>query len=505
MNTNRILKNTIFLYIRMFLVLVISFYCSRIVLKVLGETDFGLFNVVGGLVAMMSVITSSMALAIQRYLNIYLGKNDLEQYKKTFSNAIFIQLVLSFIIILVGESAGLWFLNYKMIIPSDRLFATNMIYQTTLFIFIINLFTTPLTAVLISHEQMTYYALLCIVQSLLKLGFVLLLFYEITDDRLIAYGVGLLIIDAIVFILNVLCVKKVDSSLSFKMSFDKKLFKSMMHFSGWSLFGALAFAMKGNGLNILLNMFFGPTVNAARGIAYQVSGGAESLYQNFQIAVRPQIMKSYSQKDIEGMNYLVYFMSKISFFLLWVVSLPILFLTDPLLSLWLGSFPEKTIFFTQLVIIISLVGCFGNPLTTIVHATGKMKNFQIITGSVLLLIVPIAYIFLKLGCAPESAFIVSLIITFVVQIVRLVLVNRLVYFPLRTYFANVILPCLLVVVTSFFPALLISHYTNHFLILLFSSTFLSAMAIIGVGLNSHERRRTIELITKKLKLQSHNQ
>lgn len=493
-NTNRIARNTIFLYIRMFFVLIISFYCSRIVLKALGETDFGIYNVVGGLVAMMSVITSSMALSYQRYMNVYLGKNDYQGYYNIFSNALTIQLLLGGIVLVVGETLGLWFLNSQMTIPADRLIAANVIYQTTLLIFITNLFISPLSAVLISHEEMTYYAILSIVQALFRLGFVLLLYYVITSDKLIAYGVGLLIIDVIVFILNVICAKRVDRDLRFRPKYEKQLFKSMVGFSGWGLFGSLAFTMKGHGLNIVLNLFFNPAINAARGIAYQVSGAVESMYQNFQVAVRPQIMKSYSQGNHEEMNQLVYFMSKISFLLLWIVSLPVLFLTDPILTIWLGDYPDYTTIFTQLVIVTSLVGSFGNPLCTIVHATGRMRKFQIITSSVLILIVPIAYFVLKFGAPPQSALVVSLVITFLVQVVRLLMVNKMVYFPISRYLKLVIIPCVLVVIVSSLPTYLITIVSDNQWYVCMVSILTGVGTIVFLGLSKNERNKVKEII-----------
>ena len=495
-NTSRIAKNTVFLYIRMFIVLLLSFYSSRIVLKALGETDYGIYNVVGGLVAMMSIIVSSMALSYQRFMNVYLGKGDYNNYHKTFSNALSIQLVLSCIVLVIGETLGLWFLNTQMTIPADRLGAANVIFQTTVLIFITNLFISPLSAVLISHEEMTYYASLSIAQALLKLGFVFILYYVIPTDKLIAYGVGLLVIDVIIFFLHTLAARRVDKFLSLKPSYDKVLFRQMIGFSGWGLFGSLAFALKGNGLNIVLNLFFNPAVNAARGIAFQVSGAVEALYQNFQVAVRPQVMKSYSQGDFDGMNQLVYFMSKVSFYLLWLVSLPVLFLTKPLLTIWLDDFPDYTVVFTQIVIVTSLIGCFGNPLCTIVHATGKMKNFQIITGTVLLLIVPVAYIVLKFGASPPMALIVSLIITFLVQVVRLLLVNRMVYFPISTYLKNVILPCILVVIVSLLPTYGTSMLTKNFWIVLIVSVVMAGGGLFFVGLTRKERYKVIKKISR---------
>ena len=477
----------------MIIILFISLYSSRLILKALGAVDYGLFNVVGGLIAMMSFLTSAMASGFQRYQNVCLGLKDREKYKHVIAVSFSIQIMMATICIIIAETIGYWFFKTQMVIPSERFFAASIIFHTTLMIFVLGLFMAPLSAVIISHERMKIYAYISIFNSVSKLIIAIMLSF-IHIDKLISYAILLLLLELFTIIIYYIMVRKIDNEISIKPKFDKVLFKDMLGFSTWNLFGTLAFVLKGNGINIVLNIFFGPIVNAARGIAYQVSGGIDSLYQNFQLAVRPQIMKNYACGNIDEMNNLVYMVSRISFMLLWIVSLPVLFSTDFVLSLWLGNYPEYTLIFTRLVILTSLFGCVANPISTIVHATGKMKKYQIICGCTILLIVPLSYIVLKLGAPPPAALYVSLSITILVHIIRLYLVNEIVPFPFITYFKKVVWPCLFVSVISLFISAIISTYIEMGGLLIVTLLLVSTSSVFILGLSIREREFIINKI-----------
>ncbi len=478
--------------------MVVALYTSRVILHSLGQTDFGIFNVVGGVVAMASFINSSLISGFQRFFNIALGKNDLKGFRELFSTSITIELFLSVAILLLLETIGLWFVNTYLVFPEDRTIAANVIFQTTSFVFIINMFISPFSAVLISYERMDIYAFISIGQTVAKLIIAICLSLA-SVDRLILYGILLLIVDVFFLLFYIFFAKKISGFLKLKPIIIKDKIVSMLNFSGWNLLGAFAFVMKGQGLNIVLNLFFGPVVNAARGIAYQVSGAVSSFYQNFQMAVRPQIMKSYAVNDLGQMINLVYMMSKISFYLMWVLSLPLLFSMDFIMSLWLGNgYPPLASLFARIVLATCLVECLGNPISTIVHATGKMKVFQIVCSIVILLIVPIAYFVLWLGAEPQYALYVSFIMAFVTQFVRLILIEKIIDFSITDYFKNVITPILVVVSTTIIFPFLLNKCSLHPVINMSLIFMIASLSVYFFGLSQGEKK----FIKNKLKFSS---
>lgn len=486
-----IVKNTAFLYFRMLFVMFVSFYTSRLILQNLGTIDFGLYNVVGGLISMMSIMTVTVALGYQRFQNIAIVSENPAEYKKVVSVSFGIQFIIAGIAVLLGETIGLWFLNTQMTIPVERMFAANLIYQNSVILFVLGLIQTPLHAIITAHERFDIYAYVSIFTSITKLAVAIILGYVFVD-RLIVYGSSFLILELCTFLINFYFSKKIYTELSLKPSFDRKLLKEMFGFSAWTLFGSLASLLKGNGLNILLNIFFGPTINAARGIAYQVSGAAEMLHNNIQISVRPQIVQNYAKNNFQEMNSLVYFASRASFLLMFLVSLPLLFSTQFVLNVWLGNtYPEYTIVFVRLVVLTALFSSMANPITTVVQSTGRIKLYEIACGSIIILIVPVAYVILKFGGAPPSALYVSLIITILVHMARLIIVRRLVNFPINMYFIKVLWPCIRVAIVSVLAAIAINHYISNEWLKVLSLVSENIIVIFAFGFYKREQKEII--------------
>lgn len=493
-----IAKNTIILYSRMVFVMFVSFYTSRLILQALGNTDFGLYNVVGGLMGMMSILTIAVATGYQRFQNVAIVSKDPTEYQRVVSVSFGIQLVIAGVAFLLGETIGLWFLNTQMTIPEDRMLAANVIFQNSIVMFVLGLMNTPLHAIITAHERMDVYAYISIFTSLAKLVVALILGH-VFSDRLIFYGFSFLVIELITILITYLIAKNIYPDLTMRPSFDKKTLKEMFGFSIWTLYGSLSFVLKGNGLNILLNVFFGPVVNAARGIAYQVSGAAEMLHNNLLVAIRPQITKNYAMKNYEEMNSLVYFASRASFLLLFALAVPIFFSTEFFLNLWLGNdYPEFTVIFIRLVLMTSLFACVANPIDTIALATGRIRTYEIVCGSVILMIVPMAYLVLKLGGTPPSALLVSLFITILVHAVRIFMVRRLIDFPIVSYTKKVIWPCLRVACISILLATLITNAGWNEWVELFAIISANCLTIFFLGLFKREKMELKNYVLKFL-------
>ena len=494
----RIAKNTFFLYLRMFLMMGISLYTSRIVLSTLGEVDYGLYNVVGGIVTMFTFVNFAMTCATNRYLSFELGKNNIENVNKVFSTSIIIHVVIAIFIFLLGETIGLWFLNTQMTIPADRMVAANWIYQLSILSCMVMIVSVPYNAIIISYEKMGAYAYISILEVILKLVIVWMLLISDTVDRLILYGVLMLCVNFVTRITyQVYCNRKIRF-IRFRYIIEKDIIKDMSVYAFWSLCGSAANVFAIQGQNILLNMFFGPVVNAARGVAVQVQNAIQNFSTNFQNAMNPQINKSYAVGDLDYMFSLINASSKYSYYLLYIISLPVVLEINVLLKWWLVEVPEHTTQFIQLMLAISIVTALGNPISNVAGAYGRIRNFQLIVGGIMLLVLPVSYVFLKLGYQPESIFIVQLVISLISQIVRLVMIKQMINFSLNKYFNEVVLPCLFVTSLScLLPIVVKSHLpetTLSFWIVCVLSVFSSVICVYGIGLKKRER----DFVNKKV-------
>lgn len=503
-NNKRIAKNTVMLYFRMFLIMAVSLYTSRVVLETLGVVDFGIYNVVGGVVTVMGVLNGAMAVSVQRYLTFELGRGDQVRLKQTFSMSMTIFFLFAFILLLVAETLGLWFLNTQLIIPPDRIFAANWVYQFSILSAAATLLYIPYNAAIIAHEHMSVYAYVSVLEVILRLGVAFALM-AVTHDRLIVYGLLLMLTSFVITgIYIIYCVRKYDECRFF-FYWEKGLFMQLLSYSAWNMFGSLAGVAKGQGLNILLNMFYNPVVNTSRAIAYQVNSAATQFYSNFYTAVRPQITKYYAQQDLRGMFDLVFRSSKLSFFLVWIISLPVLVEAPYIIQLWLGQLPEYVVPFTRMIIIISAIDAMATPLMTTAHATGNIKLYQFVVGSITILIVPISYAFLKVGnFSPTVVFWISLVISVVNLFARLWIVRRLVKFPVRLYVKKIFVLMALIAGLSAVVPVIVSYYVESSfrncclvcgLCVLFSCFFMYIL-----GLNRSEKAFIVEIIKKRLKL-----
>ena len=496
-NNKRIAKNTLFLYFRMLLIMLVTLYTSRIVLKALGIGDFGIYNVVAGFVSMLSFLNTSIANGFQRFFNFELGKEQIGKVKRMFSVSLSIQIGLSLLILLLAETVGLWFLNASMNIPSDRIIAANWVYQSAVFMLIITLFRAPYDAIVIANEKMEFYAYIGICEVLFKFLIVYFL-VKISYGLLICYAILTLLVTGGIFICYIFFAHKRFAYLRFSPVVDRGVMKQMLGFSGWNILGSLAHLMKEQGANILLNIFFGPTVNAARGIAFQIQSGVTVFVGNFQLAARPQMIKSYAASDIFGLISLFYRISRFSFLLLWLMALPLLFKIDFILSLWLGEdIPPLSALFSILSLLIALTESFASPLTTVVHATGRMRKFQMICSSIILFIVPLSYVVLKIGFQPESVMYVSLFVLVMVHVVRLYLLKELISYSVREYVTCVLFPCVKVAIFTLLIAYVVNYQLGGAILSIFQillTLLLTAIILVFVGLNVEERGSIFQLV-----------
>lgn len=490
-NNQRIIKNTLLLYSRMLLMIVINLFTSRVILNTLGIEDFGINNVVGGVITMLGFFTSSLAGASSRYITYDLGKGDMYKLKKTFSNIISIHLLLAIIIIFIGETIGLWFMTTQLQIPEEREIAAFWVYQFSIISFAISIVSIPYNASIIAHEKMSAFAYISIVDTILKLLIVYLLLI-IPYDKLIVYSAlfcCIQIFDRIVY--GIYCQKHFEETKG-KLSFDKQIFKEIFIFAGWTMNGNLAVIGYTQGINILLNIFFGPAVNAARGIAVQVQNVTRQFCTNFQMAINPQLTKSYAQENLVHMHELIIKSTKFSFYILLFVILPLLFEAKIILTLWLGQYPEHTVNFLRLILCIGLLYTLSNPINVSVHATGNLKKFQLIEGSMLLLIIPVAYICLKFFHAPpESVFYVHIIIEILTQYARLEIVLPMIRMSKIIYIKKVIFPiikvCILIpILPLLFYLKMPENYITCFWICLISIVY-SCVIIYFLGCDKSEK------------------
>lgn len=448
-NTKRIAKNTLMLYVRMLFGMLVSLYTSRVVLQALGVEDYGIYNVVGGVVAMFSLLSGSLSAAVSRFLTFELGRKDLERLKRVFSSALCVHALLALVVFILSETIGLWFLNYKMNIPADRMMAANWVFQFSIFSFLLGLFSVPYNASIVSHERMGIFAFVGIGDSILQLCIVLLIAYGgVPVDKLIFYS-GLLVLKGLLFqLFYFYYCRKSFEECRFRLVLDKPLLKDMTGFAGWNFIGASSALLRDQGGNILLNLFYGPALNAARGIANQVSNAIGAFVGNFMVALNPQITKSYAAGEYDYTFSLIFKGSRFSYYLLLWLALPVLLNTQYILSIWLNVVPNHAVFFVQLVLIFSMCEAISNPLVTVMLATGKIRNYQIVVGGLQMMNFPLSYLFLKLDFLPEVIVMIAIALSLICLIARLIMLRSMIQLPVARFLRNVCGKILLVTVLS---------------------------------------------------------
>lgn len=476
-NSKRIAKNTLLLYFRMILIMVVSLYTSRIILNELGVEDFGIYNLVAGVVILFSFLSNAMITATQRYLSIAIGKKDEKYIQAVFSTSLLSHFFLIFFIFLAAETIGLWLINAKLEIPADRMSATNFVYQLAILTTCVNIIRIPYNASIIANERMSFFAYVSIVETFLKLAVVWAL--AITPgDKLVIYSFLLLLVAIVIDIAYWYYCQRFLLANKFYLKTNKKLFVELTSFSVWNLFGGLADIGYKQGTNIILNLFWGVSINAVLGITNQIRNALVPFIGNLQLAVNPQMVKSYALGDYEYFKILVYRISKYSYFLMLIIVFPIIFNIDLILELWLKNPPKHTAIFAILTSVYCLVDSLTGPLWEAMQAGGKIKRFQMVTGICLLLNLPVSYLFLMYGYAPSVVLIIQIVITGFTVGVRVLFVKYYLQFSIRNYVREVIFPIVFVTALSLPIALYIYAETGGYYRLLLFILFVPMMCYI---------------------------
>ena len=499
-NNKRIAKNTLILYIRMLIIMGVQLYTSRIVLQALGVVDFGIYNVVGGVVTFISFLNGTMTTASSRYVTVYLGRGNMDDMKSVFSSVLIVNIIFCFITLFVSETVGLWFLVEKMVIPGERMQAAFWVFQLSLLTVCANILSVPYNATIIAHERMNAFAYISVFDAFAKLGVAFLLVRNITFDNLVLYAVLLFLIQLIDRIIYVqYCSRRFkETHVTFK--WNTKILKEIFAFISWSSYGSFVSVGFTQGLNILLNIFFGPVVNSARGIAVQVQSAIYQFTGNFQTAINPQITKSYVVGDLKNTGKLLLASSRFSFFLLCILGIPVIANVEYILSLWLVDVPDHTGRFLQIMIIIGIFQSLANPIRIVNQAEGNIRTFQLYECTYLLLILPISYFSLRLGFPPEMVFVVHLVIELTAQLIRINIVLPKIHMGKGEYIRNVYgrsLPILLF-------SLLVSCYIridtlNEWLTVCFNIICLEILLFIliyFIGLTNSERTVVKTVVSK---------
>lgn len=498
-NSKRIAKNTLFLYFRMIFIMLVSLYTSRVVLAALGVESFGVYNVVGGVVASLSFLNSSLGTSTQRFLNYEMGLKKDSDLGNVFSNAVNAHYIIGFVTVLLLETIGLWLVLNKLDIPESNLRAAFWVYQASIASVFITIISTPYNAAIVAHEKMNIFAYFSIFECLMKLGIVYLLLV-LPFNRLLVYGfLHLGIVVVMRFIYNFYCIKKF-AECRYHWNWDKTLLKKMFSFTGWMFFGCITDMLSGQGVNMLINIFFGPIFNASRAIAYQVFSAVHSFLTNFMIAVKPQIVKSYAANNTDYAFKLVNSSTKFSFYLLFFLTMPLFLHMDLVLKLWLKEVPEMATLFTRLVLVDLWIRAIYTPMAQINQASGKIRSYQLAISIIFLLIFVFTLVLFEFGLPVYYAFIVSIIMNFIGIFTRLIILKKENGFPIAAFIKNAVLPLIpIALITFLIPHLLISNF-NYSVLNIIVSTIIGEIGLVVsiwfIGLNNREKEFIADKVSK---------
>lgn len=503
-NNKTIAKNTMFLYFRMMVTMVISLYTSRVILQILGVTDYGIYQAVGGIVGFLSFINNALSGGSSRFLTYGLGEGDNEKLKRIFSTTLTAHICLAILILMLAETVGMWFLYNKLVIPPDRLEAAVFTFHLSIVTAFFSLTQVPYGASIIAHEKMTIYAYVSIVEAVLKLAIVYML--AIGDvDKLKLYATLLCLLQVgIIIFYRIYCMRHFEET-HFRFSIDKKIFREIAGFSGWSLFANGAIALNSQGVLILLNMFFAPAVVAARAISIQVNMHANQFVTNFQTAANPQIVKLYAAKDYEGSKRLLLQTTRFSYYLMFLLALPICLVADQLLHIWLGIVPEYTVIFLQLIVIQSLFQVFDTSFYRALYAKGQIRENALISPTTGFIVFPIVYVLFKLGCSPVALSWASLIMYALLGIViKPILIIKIVEYTWHDVF-SVFKPCLYVTLFSLPLPLAAYYWINDHDSMVLSFCVITAVSVLSVacaswylGMDKPMRQKVVEMVRRKM-------
>ena len=497
-NYKRIAKNTLFLYFRMIVIMGVSLYTTRIVLATLGVTDFGIYNVVASFVVMFGFLNTALSASTQRFITFELGKAGEQELKKVFSISIIIHIALALIVFVLAQTIGLWFLNTQMNIPSDRVEAAFWVFQFAVLSTMVGIIKVPYHAMVIAHEHMSFFAYMSILEAVLKLLAVYLLVI-VAYDKLVAYSAFVFCTMLMIFGFYYLYNKKHYAYARFAVLWDRVLAKAMFSFSGWSLFGGLAWMLMNHGVNIMLNIFFGPAVNAARGISMQVNTAIGSLINSFRMAVNPQIIKMYGAENDSGMKHLSLLSARYTFYLALVLILPLFLEIETVLNIWLVEVPEWTVEFCQLILIMTLIQTFDLSFGVVFQAMGDIKLNQILGSLVYFSVLPTSYLLMKFfDFDPTVFFHVQIAAVLVVSfVVKIYLLNKIADISLAQYFHGFMVPLLKVLPCVAFFAVIITRLDAGLIPTVAMSVVSVMVAVFFLDAGRAERSKIIDFVSQK--------
>ncbi len=493
-NNKRIVKNTIYLYIRMLFLMIISLYTSRIVLQTLGISDYGVYNVVGGFVSLFAILTNSLSNAISRYITIEIGRHDIKRANNVFCVSVNLLLLMAIIVLIVSELFGIWFINYHLNVPPSRLAAAHWVFQFSLLSFVIGLISIPYNALIIAHERMSAFAFISIFEAVFKLLSIYIISI-ISCDKLILWAIMQTLSSIVIRLIYGVYCSKQFKECQYHLFMQRKIFKEMGFFAGWNFIGEAAGILRNQGVNVLLNLYFGPVVNAANGIAMQVNGMVSQFSGNFLTAVNPQIIKRYADGNLNSSYSLVNRSAKFSFFLMLIITSPLLCETNFFLTLWLGKYPNEAVIFVQLFLVLSLIEILSYPIITLQRATGVVRDYQIVSGTIHLLNFPISWLFLIYGFPAYWVYCIAIFLAIINTFARLYMLHRIIPISMSTFYLKVLSRVLLVSLLSYLliSNLIFSHVFNIFLSIILSGCVCGIM-----GLDKREKSLLIEFIKSKI-------
>lgn len=500
-NSKRIAKNTLLLYFRMLLTMGVSLYTSRVILNALGVEDYGIYNVVGGVVAMFGILSGSLSSAISRFITFELGKGDIEKLKRIFCTSVNIQVILIAIITILMETIGIWFLNNKMVIPEERLVAANWVFQFSVVTFALNLLSVPYNAVIIAHEKMSAFAYISIVDVTLKLIVAFIIAYN-PFDKLVYYGLLIMICGVINRSIYAIYSKRHFEEATYRMIFDKGLMKEMFGFAGWNALGTGAYIFNTQGVNLVTNIFFGVATNAARAVATQAETAIKHFVTNFTTAINPQITKSYAVGDMDYLYNLVCKGSKFSYLIMLFFAVPFMFETETIMQLWLKNYPPEAPLFLRLSLFGTMVDLLGNSPAVATWATGNVKRYYIYVSVVGCLVFPLSWLAFVLGMSAYTSYIIFLIVYVAVLFTKLYIIKGLMNFPVAKYYKEVLLVVLYTTAAAFVIPGIICYYMPqgllYSLVMIAICCISVGLCIYLLGLSSGERVKIMSVVSKKI-------
>lgn len=496
-NNKRIAKNTIYLYLRMLVTIVIQFYTARVVLNTLGVEDFGIYNVVGGVIVLFAFLNNAMSSSSQRFLSYEIGRKDEGMVQETFNTCVYCHTIIALILVILSETIGLWFVKEKLVIPVGRETAAMVVYQLSVINTVVNVLRVPHNASIISYERMSFYAYISIFEVVMKLAIVFLLVIS-PFDKLISYTSLLLFVSVLTSLMYWIFCRRYFNKCRVRKGFNYTEGKKMLKYSGWVMLSGATTVANQQGGNIMLNMFFGVVYNAAYGVANQVSNAIYMFVSNFQMAFQPQIVKQYASKEHTSLIKLLFRSSSLSYYLLLVISVPFIIEADWVMRLWLGEPPEYAGSFCILLIAYFLVDAMQAPLWMVIGASGNIRGHTIWTSCIALLNLPIAYIILTCGGGILWVFAIRIILNIIISCIRVPYTKRFINISIKAYLRQVTIPALLTTTIAFIGALFIKRAVVNPFVTIPSSLLLTATIILFIGLNSADRQLLFKLIKDKI-------